>query len=644
MIPKQKIDEVFDAARIEEVIGDFVTLKKKGADYKACCPFHNEKTPSFSVSTSKGIYKCFGCGEGGNVVDFVMSHEQYTFIEAIKWLANKYGIVIEEKKQTEEEKLAADERESLLIVTSFAQKVFENALFNTDEGKSVGLAYLRKRGFTDSVIKKFNLGYSPDKWDYLTTEATKKGYKLEFLKTAGLSKDKNGSFYDGFRGRVMFPIHSVSGKPIGFGGRVLSDVKKQPKYINSPESVIYVKNKVLYGIFQAKKAISKLDNCFLVEGYTDVVSLFQNGIENVVASSGTSLTTGQIRLIKRYTPNITILYDGDIAGAKASFRGIDMVLEEGMNVKVVQFPEGEDPDSMANKLGAEKLTTYVNDNAQDFIRFKTTVLKDEIGNDPIKKSKLIHEIISSIALIPDQVVRSLFVKECSDILEIDEQILLSELNKTRRKKVVSSNNQPLPPEFGYNDIPPIGLEQSSSDYPHPTQKEEIKVAERPFEKDILRLVLNYGNEILDFEEDSTSVKDFIITELEQDELSFSTDSYIKFWDKIKTVEGKINLDHFFQSEDEDIRKLAVELTSHPYILSDWESRSIIVNTELMLLKRAVTESVYAFKCNKIEIMINSEEENLKKSLSESDLIISLQNLIMLKELRRKLKIEIGRPI
>lgn len=446
MIPKETISAIFEASRIDEVVGEFVSLKKRGANMLGLCPFHNEKTPSFNVSPVKGIYKCFGCGKAGNSVNFIMEHEQMNYPEALRWLAKKYNIPIEEEEQTPEQVQANNERESLYVVCSFAQKNFTETLWETDEGKSVGLSYYHQRGFTDDTIHKFQLGYSLDKWRGFSDAAIAAGHKLDYLVKAGLTISKEAPestaggppeqerFFDRFSARVIFPVHNVSGRVIAFGGRTLKTDKKIAKYINSPETDIYHKSKVLYGLYFSKKRIVEEDNCYLVEGYTDVISLHQAGIENVVASSGTSLTVDQIRLIRRYTPNITILYDGDSAGIKASFRGIDLVLEEGMNVRVLLFPDGEDPDSFSKKISSTELKAFIKENSKDFLAFKAQLLNSEAAHDPIKKAGLIKEMVESISLIPEPIYRSVYIKECSRIMDVDEQALLSELNKLRRKK------------------------------------------------------------------------------------------------------------------------------------------------------------------------------------------------------------------
>ena len=523
MIPKDTIDEIFNACIIEDVVGDFVTLKKRGANYLGNCPFHNEKTPSFTVSPAKGIYKCFGCGKAGNSVNFIMEHEHYTYPEALKYLADKYQIEVEEEEQSDAQIQAANEKESLYIVSNFAAKYFANELLNTDKGKAIGLSYFEERGFTPETIEKFQLGYSPDEWTAFTDEAQNAGYDIKYLEKSGLTIVKENKKFDRFKGRVMFPIHNLSGRVLGFGGRILTNDKKAAKYINSPESEIYDKSNVLYGIYFAKKSITQEDNCFLVEGYTDVISLSQAGVENVVASSGTSLTEGQIRLISRYTKNITILYDGDIAGIKASFRGIDMILQEGMNVKVVLFPDGEDPDSYAKKATTEELKEYIGEKAQDFIQFKISVLLEESGKDPIKRAELIKDIVSSIALIPDQIKRAVYTKECSVLLEIPEQALINETNKILRKKYTkqSSASEEIITETDYQSFTP-------------TEKKDASNTKLLYhEKEVIRLLIKYAdNDIIvkiksedQLENREIPVVTYILHALLGDEIEFITPEY-----------------------------------------------------------------------------------------------------------------------
>ncbi|MEZ4937622.1 MAG: DNA primase [Crocinitomicaceae bacterium] len=436
MIPREIIDEILYTAQIEDVIGEFVQLKRAGSNLKGLSPFTDEKTPSFMVSPAKQIFKCFSTGKGGNVVSFLMEYEHFSYPEALRWLADRYNIAIPEEKEKSAEQIAElNERESLGVINEFARDTFVNNLWNTDEGKAIGLSYFLERGFSEDTIKTFELGFSAEAFDSFTKAALDKGYNLKHLLAGGLTKEKNDKTFDFFRGRVMFPIHSISGKVLGFGGRTLRNDKKVAKYFNSPESILYNKSKILYGLFFSKNAIIKNDRCYLVEGYTDVISMHQAGVENVVASSGTALTKEQIKLIKRYTQNITILYDGDAAGIKASFRGIDLILEEGLTVKVVLFPEGDDPDSYSKKVSQEELKEYIDSNSKDFLVFKTEILLGESKGDPIIKAKLIHEIIDSIALIPDEITRSLYIKECATQFGMDEKTLISELNRSRKNKL-----------------------------------------------------------------------------------------------------------------------------------------------------------------------------------------------------------------
>ena len=437
MIPKETVDKIIEEARVDEVIGDFVALKKRGVNLLGNCPFHNEKTPSFTVSPAKGIYKCFGCGVSGNSVNFIMDHEQMSYPDALKYLAKKYNIEIQEKELSSEEKEKIDKKESYYLVSQYAKEQFIRNLHETDEGKSVGLSYFKARGISDEMMEKFGLGYSFEERNHFTKIATDKGYKKEHLIGSGLIAEKNNRDYDRFSGRVMFPIHNMSGRAMGFGARILQTNKKSAKYLNSPETEIYHKSDVLYGLYLAKRSMIQQDDCFLVEGYTDVISFHQKGIENVVASSGTSLTPGQIKLVKRFTPNITVLYDGDAAGIKASFRGIDLILKEGMNVKVVTFPDGEDPDSFARANTSAELEEYIEENKKDFINFKISILLDDAGNDPIKRAGLIKEIVQSIALIPDTIIRSVYTQEAATLLKIEEQTLVNELNKNEFENISS---------------------------------------------------------------------------------------------------------------------------------------------------------------------------------------------------------------
>ncbi len=489
MISKATIDTVYETARVEEVIGDFVQLKRAGTNFKGLSPFSDERSPSFMVSPVKQIWKDFSSGKGGNSVAFLMEHEHFTYPEAIRYLAKKYNIEIEETEQTDEEKINTDVRESMYLVSEFAKNYFHSILFNSEEGKAIGYSYFKERGFTNDTIKKFSLGYSPESWDAFTKEALGKGYKLEFLESTGLTIPRDDRPFDRFKGRVMFPIQSMSGRVLGFGGRILTNDKKAAKYLNSPESDIYHKSKVLYGIFQAKQTIAKLNNCYLVEGYTDVIQFNQAGIENVVASSGTALTPDQIRLINRLTKNITVLFDGDAAGLRASIRGIDLILEEGMNVKVCAFPDGEDPDSFAKKTSYDDLVAYLENNAKDFIQFKASLLMNDAKNDPIKKADLIRDMVTSISKIPDRIQREIYIQECSRIMDISEQVLVSTLAQLVQK-----------------DVSEVGKKQKQEQKAfeivkneNPVQSEKVDVLYR-LERKIIEILLLYGNKAEEFED------------------------------------------------------------------------------------------------------------------------------------------------
>jgi DNA primase len=489
MISKATIDTVFETARVEEVIGDFVQLKRAGSNFKGLSPFSDERSPSFMVSPAKGIWKDFSSGKGGNSVAFLMEHEHFTYPEAIRYLARKYNIEIEETEQTNEEKANTDIRESMYLVSEFAKDYFHKTLLKTEEGKAIGLSYFKERGFTNETIEKFSLGYSPDTWDAFTKEALGKGYKLEFLESTGLTIPREDRPFDRFKSRVMFPIQSMSGRILGFGGRILTNDKKAAKYLNSPESEIYHKSKVLYGIFQAKQSIAKLNNCFLVEGYTDVIQFNQVGIENVVSSSGTALTPDQIRLINRLTKNITVLFDGDAAGLRASVRGIDLILEEGMNVKVCTFPDGEDPDSFAKKTSHDDLVAYLENNAKDFIQFKASLLMNEAKNDPIKKADLIRDMVVSISKIPDRIQREIYIQECSRIMDISEQVLVSTLAQLVQKDTAEVGKKQ---KQQYKALEIVKSE-------NPADVEKVDVLYR-LERKIIEMLLLYGDKTEEFED------------------------------------------------------------------------------------------------------------------------------------------------
>jgi len=650
VIPRDTIQSIIETSRVEEVVSDFVTLRKRGVNMIGLCPFHNEKTPSFTVSPAKGIYKCFGCGKAGNSVNFVMEHEHYTYPEALKFLAKKYNIEVEEEEQTPEQIQELNEKESLFAVSAFAQKYFSDQLFKSEEGKSIGLSYFKARDLREHTIEQFQLGYSPDSWDAFTKHAQENGYKAEYLVKSGLTIDKNRNKFDRFSARVIFPIHNLSGRVIGFGGRILKSEEKKAKYVNSPESDIYSKSQVLYGIYFAKNAIIKKDNCYLVEGYTDVISLFQAGFENVVASSGTSLTTDQIRLIKRYTPNITILYDGDDAGLKASFRGIDMILEQGMNVKVVLFPEGEDPDSYVRSHRSIEVEEFLSSNAKDFIQFKTDILLNEVKNDPIKRAGLIKEIVQTIAVIPDQIIRSVYVKECSLKMDMAEQTLMNELNKILRKKFRQTSLPNLPDEI---------LEATE----YPAEKQiEVEYNDTTYqEKDVIRLLLNFGHSEIEFDgEDenkriikiSVNVAHFIINDLTADDLKFSNTTYQKIFDEYAELIAEENLPdekYFINHSSRKLSAAAIDLLTSPYELSDkWEIVARIeVLTESKKLKNAVVHSVLSFKAKKIEQLIMGNQQKIKEAETDEryeEIPEMLKRQQELKTISKDINRQLGRVI
>ncbi len=646
MIPKETISQIIETARIEEVIGDFISLKKRGANYLGNCPFHNEKTPSFTVSPTKGIYKCFGCGAAGNSVNFVMEHEHFSYPEALRYLAAKYQIHVEEEERTPEETQRENARESLFAVSTFAQRHFTQNLFDTEEGKAVGLSYFRERGFSLDTVKKFQLGYAVEKSDDLLKAAQQQGYQLELFEKTGLLKQRDERWFDFFRGRVVFPIHNVTGKVIAFGARTLKTDKKEPKYLNSPETEIYIKSNILYGIYFAKKAIIAQDNCFLVEGYTDVVSLFQAGIENVVASSGTSLTTEQIRLIKRYTKQITILYDGDTAGIKASFRGIDMILEEGMNVKVLLFPDGEDPDSFARRVSTEELFRFIEENTRDFILFKTGILLKEAQHDPVKKASLIRDLVTSIALIPDPITRSVYIKECSKLFEMAEQTLIQELNKIRREKSAKKAGADLPysPETAATQTPELSL--------------EVENELLPQERDLIRILLNYADRELQFEIENeegkkealhTTVAEFILHQLHSDDLKLENPEFSAILEEYALAldEDLILMQAHFLGKADGSAKTAVDMVVSPYTLSPhWREKHLIfTTTEEQKISQLVRNAVYSYKLKKVMQLIYRIQDELKKdSLSEERLNALLEEQLIWLEVKMLLSAELGRII
>lgn len=614
MISKETIDKIFSTARVEEVISDFINLKKSGSNYKGLSPFVDEKTPSFMVSPSKQIWKDFSSGKGGNVVTFIMEQEHYTYPEALRYLAKKYNIEIEEdsKELSDSQKELQLNKESLYQLSEVANEYFQNQLWKTEEGNTIGISYFRERSIRDDIIKQFQLGYSPKEWDSFTHFAYEKGYKKEILEQSGLSIFKEGSDkgFDRFRERVLFPIHSFSGRVLGFGGRILQNNAKTAKYVNSPESEIYHKSQVLYGLFHAKSFIIKEDNCYLVEGYMDVISLYQNGIKNVVASSGTSLTVEQIRLIKRLTNNITVLYDGDQAGIKASFRSIDMILEQEMNVKVLLFPDGEDPDSFARKHTADEIEAFFKENSKDFIQFKTDVLLKETNGDPIKKAGLIRDIVGSIALIKNLIQKEIYVKECSRILDISEQVLFSELAQLTQQNIHSKDR---------NTRNQVALQPVTT-----SQQEEIDFTYK-IEEDILELMLSYGdheiliNYVEEEEPYKTTVIEEIVHRLKEDDLQFTVDFYNRIY--LEIMEGIENNqlrtgEYFVKSKEVDITDFAVGKLLKKYSISNnWELKEIYVPTLEQNLAKNTKDVILKYKAIRIAEM----NKNLAKELSSGNI-------------------------
>lgn len=654
-IPPHIIDEIMQTSRIEEVIGEFVNLKRAGSNLKGLSPFVDERTPSFMVSPAKQIFKCFSSGKGGTVVTFLMEKEHFSYPEALRWLADKYNIELPaDEPQTAEEIAAITERESLYIINEFAKEHFLANMHENQEGQAIGLSYFEERGFRPDIIKKFQLGYCLNKGDDFTKAALAKGYKLEYLENVGLVKTKDERHFDFFRGRVMFPIHSISGRVLGFGGRTLITDKKIAKYFNSPESIIYNKSEILYGLFFAKSDIIKYDQCFLCEGYTDVISMHQAGVTNVVASSGTSLTKEQIKLIKRYTQNITILYDGDAAGIKASFRGIDLILEEGMNVKVLLFPDGDDPDSYSKKVSTTELTDFIKANTQDFVRFKTAMLMKEGSNDPLQLAQMIREIVHSIALIPDPITRSVYVKDIGKEFGIDEALILNELNKTRKTQLAKENNEPqiaTNPALTDTFVQPIPQAQTAT---------KVKPA-FPFEEfDVLRILVKYGQlavktEHLDEQGVShqieVSVTELICHELEKDGLQLSHPLFQRIFEHIKQgLENKTlyKTSYWLKHPDQEIVQWVSSIESDSHELSpQWLSKyHVETNSEVDKLKAAVMGSVYAFK----QAHISNRIADIRLKLADIDptehekMTDLLMEQLLLERVKMAISQKIGRTI
>ena len=652
MISQSSIEQVFETARVEEVIGDFVQLKKAGSNFKGLSPFSDERSPSFMVSPVKQIWKDFSSGKGGNAVTFLMEHEHFTYPEAIKYLAKKYNIEIEETEQTDEQKLEANERESLYLVNEFANDYFQKVMLKTDQGQAIGLSYFKERGFTNETIKTFNLGYSLDEWQAFTDEALKKGYQLEFLGKTGLTIVKPDKNFDRFKGRVMFPIHSMSGRILGFGGRILKTDKKAAKYLNSPESEVYHKSKILYGLFHAKQSIAKEDNCYLVEGYTDVIQFHQTGIKNVVASSGTALTPEQIRLVNRLTTNITVLFDGDAAGIRASIRGIDLILEQGMNVKVCTFPEGEDPDSFAKQNTLEELAAYLESNAKDFIQFKASLLVKEANNDPIKKAETIREIVNSISKIPDQIKKEIYIQECSRIMDISEEVLFSTLAQINKKDNQEANKA-------------YKTEQKAFDVVRPELKAPKVDLQYELERKIIEILLLYGNKTEDFEDlvlkesddgelqlepvvHNARVFEKVYLDLQEDEMQFSNAIFkTLYYSIIDTLhqEPEFSTRNFVNKLDQDLASevTTILMNDERYSLHDWERNHIIPKEKNHSISQLVNQTILTLRCYLIDKKVAEyQNETLKEDANSRSILEDVKDYLGLKMLlSRKLGKVIG---
>ncbi|WP_179339727.1 DNA primase [Winogradskyella ludwigii] len=663
MISQNSIAQVFETARVEEVIGDFVQLKKAGTNYKGLSPFSEERSPSFVVSPVKQIWKDFSSGKGGNAVTFLMEHEHFTYPEAIKYLAKKYNIEIEETERTDQEKAQADTRESLYLVSEYASSYFQNVLHKTNQGKAIGLSYFKERGFTDETIKKFNLGYSLDEWQGFTDDALGKGYQINFLEQSGLTIVKGEKRFDRFKGRVMFPIHSMSGRVLGFGGRILTNDKKAAKYLNSPESEIYYKSKVLYGLYNAKQSIAKEDNCYLVEGYTDVIQFHQTGITNVVSSSGTALSPDQIRLINRLTNNITVLFDGDAAGVRASIRGIDLILEQGVNVKVCTFPDGEDPDSFSKSNTLEELTEYLNENAKDFIQFKASLLVKEANNDPIKKAETIRDIVNSIAKIPDQIKREIYIQECARIMDISESVLFTTLAQINNKQT-QDNNKPksyISSNSSDPNEPPFEVFRNEES----SRKPKVDV-QFELEKKIIEILMLYGDKteqfddlLLQVDEASgdliakptvveTRVFEKIYLDLQDDEMQFTNPQfqalYYAIMDKLNQ-EVTFSTKNFINQLDQETASTvtSILMEDERYNLHDWERNLIIPKEKDHSVSQLVSQTILTLRCHLIDKKVGEyKNETLNENADLRSIMEDVKEYVGLKMLlSRKLGKVIG---
>ena len=659
MIDYSTIERIIQAAEITDVVGDFVSLKRRGVNFLGLCPFHNEKTPSFTVSPSKGIFKCFGCGKGGNSVNFLMEHEHLSYPDALRWLAKKYHIEVAETEESAEELQHKNERESMMILNEFAWKYFSRIMSDTEEGRTVGLSYFKERGFRRDTLDKFQLGYSPEQRDAFVQEALKNGYKQEYIVKTGLGIEKNDRLFDRFSGRVIFPIHSLSGRVIGFGGRILRSDAQAAKYLNSPESEIYHKSATLYGIYYARNAMVREDKCILVEGYTDVLSMHQSGIENVVASSGTSLTEEQIRLIKRFTVNVTILYDGDPAGIKASLRGIDMILEEGMHVRVVSLPEGEDPDSFARAHSSSAMLDYLKENETDFIRFKTKLLLEEAGKDPVKRAQMIQEIVRSVAIIPDRIERTVYLQECSNMLGVDEQTLFTEAARIKRKLWEKTRSGPGSRIGDQGYVPeaysprPRQFDQPAS---HPA--EVPRALFETEEREIIRIMLNYPDKIVielpgEHKDETTPIKvmDFFLQEMETDNLIPENPLYAKIFHEFQDKWGNpgINIQTLLtNSQDPDISRLAVDLLTPGHQISKiHEKGGAYVRSEDQIIKQLAPEILASYRSKKVKQMISAIDEqihSLQGTDDDNQITSLLEDRRQLEELRKAYSRELRRII
>ena len=647
MISKTTIDQVYETARLEEVIGDFVQLKKSGSNFKGLSPFTDERTPSFMVSPVKQIWKDFSSGKGGNVVAFLMEHEHFTYPEAIKYLAKKYNIEIEETEQTDEQKEQANERESMYLVSEYAQKYFAETLWDTEPGKAIGLSYFKERGFTDDTIKKFGLGYGLDEWDAFTTTALDKGYQLEFLEKTGLTivKEQAGGEsrkFDRFKGRVMFPIHSMSGRVLGFGGRILTNDKKAAKYLNSPESDIYHKSKVLYGIYYAKQAIAKEDNCFLVEGYTDVIQMYQRGVENVVSSSGTALTPEQIRLINRLTKNITVLFDGDAAGLRASLRGIDLILEQGMNVKVCTFPEGEDPDSFAKNNTYEDLVEYLTEHAMDFIQFKTSLLAKEAANDPIKRADTVRDIVNSISKIPDRIRQEIYIQECARMMQISEDVLYNTLAQIDKKHQTDASKK-------------VKQERKAFEVVKNDAVVEKVDVQYELERKIIEVLLLYGNQKQEFEDlvlkeneegelvlepevSEAKVYEKVFLDLQEDEIELTNEQFKAIYYKLierLNEDSNFSVNTFLSDLDQETvsQVSSILMEEEQYVLHDWERRDIYPKEKQTGVAQLVGETILTLRCNLIKNRIEKLKERTQDSQGDhTEILEEIMNYLQLNKL------------